>query len=224
VKQFVRLSSIALSSILLLALSFAFSSSPASAATSTICTGSPVPFGWIVTNDSWDPTRCGNPPTISYNVQTITSHYDQPLGTTLTVCTYAPVPPGWTVTSMRWDPGSCGHPSFISNNISTIQRTFIGTPVINTNGVVNGIDFSPNDIHPGTTVAIFGINFNSPDLVIVTQGSNQYVIQSGSVAWFDSPAQINATLPGTLSPGFATVFVQNTSGFLSSGQTITILP
>ena len=96
--------------------------------------------------------------------------------------------------------------------------------ILNTNGVVNGSDFSPNDIHPGTVVAIFGINFNSPDIVIVTQGSNQYIIQSGSAWWFDSPAQINATLPTALTPGFATVFVQNTSGFLSSGQSITILP
>ena len=57
----VRLISIMLSGMALLILSFVFPARPAVAATLTICTGSPVPSGWIVSNDSWDPTRCGDP-------------------------------------------------------------------------------------------------------------------------------------------------------------------
>jgi hypothetical protein len=68
-------------------------------------------------------------------------------------------------------------------------------PVINANAVVNGTDWSPNDIAAGTTVTIFGSGFVSPDTVLVVQGSSQYTIKAGSLWWHDSPTQINATLP-----------------------------
>ena len=87
-----------------------------------ICAGSPVPFGWIKTNDSWDPTSCGNPSSITYNVWTITQYADLPLDSQLTVCADAPVPNGWVVINNSWYPTCCGHPTSMVNNVKTIKR------------------------------------------------------------------------------------------------------
>ena len=90
--------------------------------TQPICTGTPVPAGWIVTDDYWSPSSCGNPTTIEYNMQTITQYSDRPVGDTLPVCAYAPTPDGWVEVDSHWAPGSCGHPSNIVNNVKVIKR------------------------------------------------------------------------------------------------------
>jgi hypothetical protein len=90
--------------------------------TINICAGSPVPAGWIVTDDEWSPTSCGNPTQIVYNVQTITDYASLPVGATLNVCAYAPTPSGWVDVNYSWSPGSCGHPTTIVNNVKTIRR------------------------------------------------------------------------------------------------------
>jgi hypothetical protein len=87
-----------------------------------VCAGSPIPSGYIKTNDHWDPTKCGNPSSIDYNVWTLTRYIDKPVGTIMDVCANAPVPQGWVVIGTRWDPTSCGHPSAIDQNIKRIQR------------------------------------------------------------------------------------------------------
>jgi len=98
------------------------------------------------------------------------------------------------------------------------------TPVINNGGVVNGVTYSASDIYPGTTVAIFGEWFLPPDTVVVNQGSAQYTISAGSPWWYDSGGQINATLPGSLQPGPATVTVVTSAGQDSNAAPITINP
>jgi hypothetical protein len=98
------------------------------------------------------------------------------------------------------------------------------SPVINQGGVVNGTDYSADDIHPGTVVAIFGEWFLPPDTVVVTQGSSQYFISAGSPWWYDSGGQINATLPSSLQPGQATVMIVTSAGAQSNTVTITINP
>jgi hypothetical protein len=87
-----------------------------------ICAGSPVPAGWIKTNDHWDPTQCGDPTSIVYNVWTIVRFDNQPVGTILAVCADAPTPAGWADVGTRWDPTSCGHPTSIVQNIKQIKR------------------------------------------------------------------------------------------------------
>ncbi|MEV0382039.1 hypothetical protein [Nonomuraea sp. NPDC050643] len=88
----------------------------------TVCAWN-VPAGWVKTDDTWDPTRCGNPTSIVYNVWTIESYYDKPIGWNMTVCAgWQPV--GWAVTNTRWDPTRCGHPTSIVSNMWTIQRYF----------------------------------------------------------------------------------------------------
>jgi hypothetical protein len=104
-----------------------------------------------------------------------------------------------------------------------VQATW-SSPVINEGGVVNGVDYSADDIHPGTTVAIFGEWFLPADTVVVTQGSSQYTISAGSPWWYDSGGQINATLPTSLQPGQATVTVVTSAGQQSNAAPITINP
>jgi len=87
-----------------------------------VCAGSPIPAGWITTNDHWDPTSCGKPTQIVYNVLTITRYDNQPVGAVMNVCAGAPTPNGWVVTNSFWDPTSCGHPTQIVSNISQIKR------------------------------------------------------------------------------------------------------
>ena len=95
----------------------------ADAPTQDICAGSPVPAGWIKTNDSWNPTTCGNPTQITNNVWTITQYANLPLDSELTVCAEAQVPNGWVVTNTTWDPTRCGKPDNNSvNNVKTIRR------------------------------------------------------------------------------------------------------
>ncbi len=87
-----------------------------------ICCGSAVPGGWIKTNDHWNPTICGNPGRIVYNVCTISRYDNKPIGARMTVCASAPTPPGWVIVDKFWNPTKCGHPRYISNNMKVIKR------------------------------------------------------------------------------------------------------
>lgn len=87
-----------------------------------ICAGSPIPAGWIKVNDRWDPTRCGNPTSIVYNVWTIERFDSRPVGSVMEVCAGAPTPTGWVDVTTRWDPTRCGHPSSIIHNVKQIRR------------------------------------------------------------------------------------------------------
>jgi hypothetical protein len=87
-----------------------------------ICANSPVPDGWIKTDEGWDSTRCGNPTTITDNVWTITQYAGLPVGSSLDACADAPVPDGWAQTSVGWNSTKCGNPTTIVNNVQTIRR------------------------------------------------------------------------------------------------------
>jgi len=87
-----------------------------------ICSSSPVPAGWIKVNDHWNPTICGNPPTIVYNVLTIERFDNRAVGSVMTVCSSAPTPGGWVEVNNHWDPTRCGHPPTIVNNMKQIRR------------------------------------------------------------------------------------------------------
>ena len=86
----------------------------------TVCAGS-VPAGWILINDSWNPMKCGNPSSISYNVWTIERFERKPVGAMMMVCN-GPVPAGWMIMTSSWNPASCGHPTSLENNVLTIKR------------------------------------------------------------------------------------------------------
>lgn len=89
----------------------------------TQCSGSEPPPGFINVNDDWDPTKCGNPSSITRNVSTYQRYDNRPVGTTLQVCASAAAPAGWVDGTASWDPNKCGHPSSISNNVKLITRT-----------------------------------------------------------------------------------------------------
>ena len=88
--------------------------------TEKVCAG-PIPTGWIKVNDSFDPTSCGKPTVITYNVWTIERYDNKPVGAQLLACS-APAPPGWAVVNQAWNPTTCGHPSVNSSNVMTIKR------------------------------------------------------------------------------------------------------
>jgi len=87
-----------------------------------ICRGSPVPEGWIMVNDHWSPTSCGNPTSITYNVWTIERYSGRPIGSTMRVCAGAETPEGWVEIDRTWSPTRCGHPTSITNNVKVIRR------------------------------------------------------------------------------------------------------
>jgi hypothetical protein len=96
----------------------------AQAATLNVCAGQ-VPSGYILTNNYWSPSTCGNPATVVYNVWVVTSYSDKPVNFTLNVCDAARVPSGWVVQSGYWSPSTClpapADPNF--HNVKTIRRT-----------------------------------------------------------------------------------------------------
>lgn len=88
----------------------------------TQCSGDAVPTGFIKVNDDWDPTKCGNPSSITRNVSSYQRYDNKTVGTTLQVCASAAAPAGWDDGTTNWDPNKCGHPSSISQNIKLITR------------------------------------------------------------------------------------------------------
>lgn len=88
--------------------------------TQNICAGS-VPPGWIKINDAWNPTVCGNPARIAYNVWSIQRFDDQPIGAIIHACK-GPVPSAWAIAGTLWNPTVCGHPATNQLNVMAIKR------------------------------------------------------------------------------------------------------
>jgi hypothetical protein len=88
--------------------------------TQIVCAGSTA-SGWIKINDAWNPTVCGNPATVTYNVWTLQQLSDQPLGAVIHACRGA-VPSGWTLVGTAWNPTVCGRPATNQSNVMAIKR------------------------------------------------------------------------------------------------------
>jgi hypothetical protein len=88
--------------------------------TQNVCAGSMLP-GWIKVNDAWNPTVCGKPATLSYNVWTIQELSDQPIDAVVHACKGA-VPSGWVIVGTGWNPTICGHPATNQSNVMAIKR------------------------------------------------------------------------------------------------------
>jgi hypothetical protein len=98
-------------------------------------------------------------------------------------------------------------------------------PSIKQGGVVDGTNYKATDIHPTTTLSIFGSSFSgNADVVHVRQPGTQWSIQSSSTYWYDSTGQINATLPGVKANQSALVYVTDGAGVDSNGQVVSIVP
>ncbi len=90
------------------------------AETEFVCAGE-VPSGWIKVNDAWNPTTCGNPTRVTYNVWMIAQYTEKPIGTVMVVCN-GPAPSGWVIVGTAWNPTACGHPTTNQKNVMTIKR------------------------------------------------------------------------------------------------------
>jgi hypothetical protein len=60
----------------------------------TICAGSQVPAGYVHVNDYWDPTTCGRPFQIVYNVWVIQNLQGMPRGSRVVACYTQTAPDG----------------------------------------------------------------------------------------------------------------------------------
>jgi len=89
-------------------------------AAQNVCAGSVVP-GWIKIDDAWNPSVCGNPTIVTYNVWTIEQLTGQPVGAVIHACKAA-VPTGWAIVGALWNPTVCGHPTSNQLNVMVIKR------------------------------------------------------------------------------------------------------
>ncbi len=102
--------------------------------------------------------------------------------------------------------------------------SFPSCPQVNQGGVVDALDYKTTDIDGGTTVAVFGSGFtDAGEVVHAREAAQEWDISSGP-AFYESPGQVNATLPGIGGGQSALIFVTNGDGVDSNGQVVSILP
>jgi len=89
--------------------------------TESVCAGS-LPAGWVKINETWNPTVCGQPAAIVYNVWTVEQIADQPIGAVVHACA-GPTPPNWKVLERLLNPTICGQPADQRANVMVIQRS-----------------------------------------------------------------------------------------------------
>jgi hypothetical protein len=87
-----------------------------------LCDTDRLPRGWLKVGDRWNPAKCGNPPTVVYNVWEVERYTNKPVGAEMEVCADTPTPRGWVEVGARWNPTTCGHPTGIEDNVKKIKR------------------------------------------------------------------------------------------------------
>lgn len=97
---------------------------PKSLQTQTVCAGSPIPAGWIITDMQYNATACGNSGSrIIYNVDVISRYDNRQIGTSMGICSGQAIPAGWVVTESHVCVTCCGFQgSQPYNNVTTIKR------------------------------------------------------------------------------------------------------
>lgn len=88
-------------------------------------------------------------------------------------------------------------------------------------GVVNASG-STSSLTPDSTLAIFGAHFSQGgNTVKVLQGPHRYALpRDAGATWWESPGQIDATLPDGLTSGPAYLYVTDARGLDSNGQAL----
>ena len=100
-----------------------------------------------------------------------------------------------------------------------------GLPTISAGGIINGANFLPGAVAPGSLISIFGANFiaspaGATSLPLPTNLSGVSVTVNGTLArlFYVSPTQINAQVPYSTGTGAATVQVNAPNGSSSTAQ------
>jgi hypothetical protein len=125
-----------------------------------------------------------------------------------------------------------GSPSLAAQLFQTLYQTQSPTPpiapscpLINQGGVVNHDYPSETAIASTTVLSVYGAGFTaSGNVVHVRETGQAWDITAGSPVWFESPPQINFTLPGVGPGQEALVFATDGDGVDSNGQIISIEP
>ena len=110
-----------------------------------------------------------------------------------------------------------------STGVPTVPAT-PNCPTISQGGIVDAINFMSTDIDPTTIISIFGTSFtDAGDIIHVREAAEQWNIDGGP-DFYESPTQMNATLPNVGASEPALVYVTDGDGVDSNGQVINVQP
>jgi hypothetical protein len=110
--------------------------------------------------------------------------------------------------------------SLYQTQVATVPTVSLCT-AINPGGVVDGVTFT-STIHPGATISAWGSFSSSGNVVYLRQGASEVTVKAGSPNWYESPTQINVTLPASIAIGSLLVYVRSAEGIDSNGQLVSI--
>lgn len=105
-----------------------FASSTKAQDVETICAGSPIPVGWVLVNDGYNPFICGSPINPFFNNVWIVERFSNKLrGAQMSVCNPPQsgppggLPTGWGLKTTFFDQFRCGRPTSFFQNMAVIE-------------------------------------------------------------------------------------------------------
>lgn len=101
---------------------------PAQGERMEVCVGREIPYGWVIVDAVWRPTKCADTDGIEDNVWVLERHLDREEGATMTICMSQPTPRGWVVEDTRWSATHCEKTTGMTPNTRIIRRVGSGTP------------------------------------------------------------------------------------------------
>jgi len=101
----------------------ALSPSKGNAIMKTVCAGTQIEPGWVLTDTRWDPASCSRAGAIEQNVWELTRVSEDDDPGVVEICASAHIPDKWTKVDTRWVPGRCGAGADqIVQNVIVIKR------------------------------------------------------------------------------------------------------
>jgi hypothetical protein len=88
-------------------------------------------------------------------------------------------------------------------------------PAPQISAIVDGVTYSYT-IYRTSVLTLFGSNFSTWGNTVWIQQGWTWAVGYGTPWWYESPGQINASLPSGIGQGWATVYVTNASGQASN--------
>ena len=100
---------------------FLFMAAATLARAEEVCKDSPVPDGYLVTDDRHDDSKCGPNYTSIRNVWVLARYDEKRTGTVIDVCSFNLTPKGWVEIDHRHDTSACS-PGVQGTNVKTIKK------------------------------------------------------------------------------------------------------